>query len=122
MPGCREILGRDVSGFSCDVRSAECLAAALGRFVALPHGARIVMEKAGRAMMGEASQSHRGQCLLHDHRNRNNASGFSPRQPDATKPNSCPVVYVVTFERYIHISNGIWTAAGSAASEGYTPW
>jgi glycosyltransferase involved in cell wall biosynthesis len=51
VPGCRAVVDRDQSGFLCEVRSAESLAAAMERFLALPQGAQQAMGAAGRAKM-----------------------------------------------------------------------
>jgi glycosyltransferase involved in cell wall biosynthesis len=51
VPGCRAVVDRDVSGFLCEVRSAESLAAAIERFLALPLTAQQAMGNAGRAKM-----------------------------------------------------------------------
>ena len=51
VPGCRAVVDRDVSGFLCDVRSADSLAAAIQRFLDLPHENRVTMARAGRAKM-----------------------------------------------------------------------
>jgi glycosyltransferase involved in cell wall biosynthesis len=51
VPGCRAVVNRDVSGFFCDVRSAESLAAAIERFLALLPEAQQAMGQAGRAKM-----------------------------------------------------------------------
>lgn len=51
VPGCRDVVERDVSGFLCDVRSADSLASAMQRFLDLPNKARAVMGRAGRAKM-----------------------------------------------------------------------
>ena len=51
VPGCRSVVDRDVSGFLCDVRSADSLASAMQRFLDLPHEVRVVMGRAGRAKM-----------------------------------------------------------------------
>ena len=51
VPGCRAVVDRDVSGFLCDVRSADSLAAAMERFLALPSDTRRSMGQAGRAKM-----------------------------------------------------------------------
>ena len=51
VPGCRAVVDREVSGFLCDVRSAESLAAAMERFLALAPGDRAAMGAAGRAKM-----------------------------------------------------------------------
>ena len=42
VPGCRAVVDPGVSGFFCEVRSADSLAAAVGTFLALPHEARAV--------------------------------------------------------------------------------
>lgn len=51
VPGCRAVVDRDVSGLLCDVRSAESLAAAMDRFLALSPESRCAMGAAGRAKM-----------------------------------------------------------------------
>lgn len=51
VPGCRAVVDKDVSGFLCDVRSAESLAVAMQRFLVLPHEAHVAMGQAGRAKM-----------------------------------------------------------------------
>jgi glycosyltransferase involved in cell wall biosynthesis len=51
VPGCRAVVDRNVSGFLCDARSAESLAAAIERFLAQPHEAQKAMGRAGRAKM-----------------------------------------------------------------------
>lgn len=51
VPGCRAVVDRDLSGFLCEVRSADSLAAAMRRFLVLPHAAQAVMGRAGRAKM-----------------------------------------------------------------------
>jgi glycosyltransferase involved in cell wall biosynthesis len=51
VPGCRAVIDQDVSGFLCEVRSAESLAAAIERFLALPPEAKRAMSQAGRAKM-----------------------------------------------------------------------
>lgn len=51
VPGCRAVVDRDVSGFLCDVRDAESLAAAMERFLTLPCEAQQAMGAAGRAKM-----------------------------------------------------------------------
>jgi len=51
VPGCRAVVDRDISGFLCDVRSAESLAAAIERFLALPSEAQQAMGQAGRGKM-----------------------------------------------------------------------
>lgn len=51
VPGCRAVIDRDISGFLCEVRNAESLAAAFRRFIALPIEARRAMAAAGRAKM-----------------------------------------------------------------------
>jgi glycosyltransferase involved in cell wall biosynthesis len=58
VPGCRAVVDRDVSGFLCEVRSAESLAATIERFLAMPPEAQRAMGQAGRAKMErEYSQS-----------------------------------------------------------------
>ena len=51
VPGCRAVVERDVSGFLCEVRSAESLATAIERFLALSPDQQQVMGEAGRAKM-----------------------------------------------------------------------
>lgn len=51
VPGCRAVVDRDASGFLCEVRSAESLATAIERFLALPPEAQQAMGQAGRAKM-----------------------------------------------------------------------
>lgn len=51
VPGCRAVVDRDVSGFLCDVRNAESLAAAMERFLDLSPEAQQTMGAAGRAKM-----------------------------------------------------------------------
>ena len=51
VPGCRAVVDRDVSGFLCDVRNAESLAAAMERFLDLSPEAQQAMGAAGRAKM-----------------------------------------------------------------------
>ena len=51
VPGCRAVVDRDISGLLCEVRSAESLAAAIERFLALPSEAQQAMGQAGRAKM-----------------------------------------------------------------------
>ncbi len=51
VPGCRAVVDRDVSGFLCQVRSAENLAAAMERFLNLSAEAQHVMGAAGRTKM-----------------------------------------------------------------------
>ena len=51
VPGCRAVVDRDISGFLCEVRSAESLAAAIERFLALPSEAQQAMGQAGRGKM-----------------------------------------------------------------------
>ena len=51
VPGCRAVVDRDQSGFLCEVRSAESLATAMERFLALPQGAQQAMGAKGRAKM-----------------------------------------------------------------------
>jgi len=51
VPGCRAVIDRDVSGLLCEVRSADSLAAAIRRFLDLPHEDRVAMGHAGRTKM-----------------------------------------------------------------------
>jgi glycosyltransferase involved in cell wall biosynthesis len=51
VPGCRAVVDRDVSGFLCEVRSAESLALAMQRFLDLSPEAQQAMGAAGRAKM-----------------------------------------------------------------------
>jgi glycosyltransferase involved in cell wall biosynthesis len=51
VPGCRAVVDRDVSGFLCDLRSAESLALAMERFLSLSPEAQQAMGAAGRAKM-----------------------------------------------------------------------
>ncbi len=51
VPGCRSVVERDVSGFLCQPRSAESLAAAMRRFLDAHHDVRVAMGRAGRKHM-----------------------------------------------------------------------
>lgn len=51
VPGCRAVVDRHVSGYLCDVKSAQSLADAIGRFLALTPEAQHTMGAAGRAKM-----------------------------------------------------------------------
>ncbi len=51
VPGCRAMVDHDTTGFLCEVRNADSLAAALGRFLALSPVARTAMGQAGRVKM-----------------------------------------------------------------------
>ena len=51
VPGCRAVVEPGESGFFCEVRSADSLAAAIGAFLALPHEARAAMGVRGREKM-----------------------------------------------------------------------
>lgn len=51
VPGCRAVVAPDITGFLCEVRNAESLAAAIERFLALPPAAQQAMGQAGRAKM-----------------------------------------------------------------------
>ena len=51
VPGCRAVVDRDVSGFLCAARSADSLAAAMARYLALSPKARLAMGQAGRTKM-----------------------------------------------------------------------
>ena len=49
VPGCRSVVENTVTGFLCEARSADSLAAAIARFLDLPDDARAAMGRAGRA-------------------------------------------------------------------------
>lgn len=51
VPGCRAVVDRNVSGFLCEVRNAESLAAAMESFLGLSPEAQQAMGAAGRAKM-----------------------------------------------------------------------
>ena len=51
VPGCRAVVDRDVSGFLCNVKSAESLADSMERFLALTPEAQRAMGAAGRMKM-----------------------------------------------------------------------
>lgn len=51
VPGCRAVVDRDISGFLCEVRSADSLARAMDRFLALTPKEREAMGRAARAKM-----------------------------------------------------------------------
>ena len=51
VPGCRAVVDRDVSGYLCAVKSAESLADAMERFLALSPEAQRAMGAAGRTKM-----------------------------------------------------------------------
>lgn len=51
VPGCRAVVDHGVTGFLCDVRSADSLATAMLRFLDLPPGQQTQMGQAGRARM-----------------------------------------------------------------------
>lgn len=51
VPGCRAVIDQNVSGFFCEARNADSLAAAMERFLALSPEARAGMGQAGRAKM-----------------------------------------------------------------------
>ena len=51
VPGCRAVVDRDISGFLCEVRSAESLSAAIEQFLGLSPKAQQAMGQAGRAKM-----------------------------------------------------------------------
>lgn len=51
VPGCRAVVDRDISGFLCDVRNAESLAAAMERFLDLSPEAQQSLGAAGRIKM-----------------------------------------------------------------------
>ena len=49
VPGCRAVVEHNLSGFLCDVRSAESLASAIGKFMLLSPEAQQAMGQFGRA-------------------------------------------------------------------------
>jgi glycosyltransferase involved in cell wall biosynthesis len=49
VPGCREVVEHDVTGFLCESKSATSLAAQLERMLALPRAERMAMAERGRA-------------------------------------------------------------------------
>ena len=51
VPGCRAVVDRNVSGYLCDVKSAESLAECMERFLALSPEAQRAMGAAGRTKM-----------------------------------------------------------------------
>ena len=51
VPGCRAVVDDEVSGLLCLPRSADSLAAAIERFLTLPHNTRVAMGQAGRTKM-----------------------------------------------------------------------
>ncbi|MEM7302112.1 MAG: glycosyltransferase family 4 protein [Pseudomonadota bacterium] len=51
VPGCRQVVDHDESGYLCEVRSADALAESMTRFLALPDSQRARMGLAGRAKM-----------------------------------------------------------------------
>ena len=51
VPGCTAVVGHEVNGFLCEVRSGDSLAEACRRFLSLGEDARRDMGKAGRAKM-----------------------------------------------------------------------
>jgi|TARA_R100000935_G_scaffold57753_1_gene92470 glycosyltransferase involved in cell wall biosynthesis len=51
VPGCRAVVDRDVTGLLCEVRSADSLAVAMERFLALSPQAWIEMGQVGRTKM-----------------------------------------------------------------------
>lgn len=51
VPGCRDVVDRNVSGFLCEVRDSRSLASAIRQFLDLPPDARAAMGRAGRAKM-----------------------------------------------------------------------
>lgn len=51
VPGCRAVVDHEQTGFLCEVRSAESLAAACEAFLALSHEARAQMGRAARSKM-----------------------------------------------------------------------
>lgn len=58
VPGCRAVVDRDVSGFLCEVRSAESLAHTFERFLGLSPSERLAMGKAGRIKMEREFGEH----------------------------------------------------------------
>ena len=58
VPGCRAVVDDGITGFLCEVRSAESLAAACETFIALSHEERVTLGCAGRQKMeNEFAQS-----------------------------------------------------------------
>jgi glycosyltransferase involved in cell wall biosynthesis len=53
VPGCREVVREGETGFLCDPRSADSLAAAMTRFIATPHEERVRMGARSRDMAEE---------------------------------------------------------------------
>lgn len=51
VPGCRQVVARDVTGFLCPPRDAKALAESIARFVATPRATQEAMGAAGRAKM-----------------------------------------------------------------------
>ena len=51
VPGCQEVFDEGITGFGCDVRSAESLAAAMKLFIKLPQEKCIAIGKAAREKM-----------------------------------------------------------------------
>ena len=51
VPGCRAVVDNNISGFLCDARSADSLAATIERFLSLSPGAQKTMGQFGRAKM-----------------------------------------------------------------------
>ncbi len=51
VPGCRAVVDHQNTGFLCEVRSADSLAAACEAFIALPQDERVAMGEAGRLKM-----------------------------------------------------------------------
>lgn len=51
VPGCRDVIDPEVSGFFCEVGSADSLADGMARFLAMPYEDRRAMGQAGRAKM-----------------------------------------------------------------------
>ena len=62
MPDCRAVVDRDLSGFLCEARSADSLAAAMRRFLVLPHATRSVMGGRG-APRWSAHSTKRSWCV-----------------------------------------------------------
>jgi glycosyltransferase involved in cell wall biosynthesis len=48
VPGCREVVDHDITGYLCEVKNATSLATQLERMLTLPHADRAVMAQRGR--------------------------------------------------------------------------
>lgn len=51
VPGCRAVVDDGETGFLCEIQSADSLAAAIMRFLSLPHAEKQALGQAGRAKM-----------------------------------------------------------------------